>query len=362
MFVGKTRWISLTTIGLLVFTFNQWELIISNVMTLHGPPAYVPPPHDETVADTVPAAEFHCTCNFDHQQIKSPVTVVTAFWDIQRVGRGRDFYTSVLLETLSMNATFVVFGDNQTIAKILQANNGLSLSRYICTVTMDLKQHPYYKLFYAENLRVTSSPEYKSRIRDPDRIEVSNPLYNIPNWGKVGTLRLALQLDPFKSHYFLWVDAGLSRFWPKRPRPKPYRRRSWPLLTEIERVYSSHSRFIVPLALGMTVTSAIQRACTKEGAGMWGSDSYLTGSVLGGSRDVIPRFDDQVKEFLWRKLSKHNESGNDQIMLMAMLCERPETFRLVYSAKIYKGVKHIYTHLALLDRDILQFVDPQLPK
>ena len=93
---------------------------------------------------------------------------------------------------------------------------------------------------------------------------------------------------------------------------------------------------------------------------MWGSDSYLVGTVLGGSRDVIPRFDDQVKEFLWRKLSKHNQSGNDQIMLMAMLCERPETFRLVYSAKVYEGVTHLYTHLALLERDILQFVDPQV--
>ena len=50
-------------------------------------------------------------------------------------------------------------------------------------------------------------------MSDPERIECKHAMYSIIQYSKFPWVKEAIEMNPHKSTYFFWLDAGGSRFY-----------------------------------------------------------------------------------------------------------------------------------------------------
>eukprot|EP00284_Hemiselmis_tepida_P017536 CAMPEP_0174923918 /NCGR_PEP_ID=MMETSP1355-20121228/6900_1 /TAXON_ID=464990 /ORGANISM="Hemiselmis tepida, Strain CCMP443" /LENGTH=3102 /DNA_ID=CAMNT_0016169659 /DNA_START=138 /DNA_END=9443 /DNA_ORIENTATION=+ len=271
----------------------------------------------------------------------SHTTVVTALWDLNRdlVGDGRTFevYETWLRRTMQMNASFVVFAAESSIARIRPARQALGIPT--CYISMQFEEHPYYKRFFVLNKEILQSVQYRSRVQDPHRVEVINPWYNIVQWGKVELMRIAVdEYDPFQSPSVIWVDAGLSRFFPDgiptQPFPKPH------LVEDM----TTSGGITVEMSTVYPVQPTMEWICKQPYQGLWNSHSRVVGTVLMASSKHISFFERNFSSFLLDSLGA-NRTANDQIILAAMNCENPDLVRIVQTDSYEKGQAQIHRAL-----------------
>ena len=138
----------------------------------------------------------------------SSVTIVTALYNIKRDtdGDGRTFdeYLAWFKTTLSLNANFVVFTHPDYADRIPKS------SRIIVHTTTN-EEIPYFQ-YKTDMERILADPSYRSKIKNPGRVECKLALYNIVVYSKLEWIRQAIAENPFDSEYFFWMDAGCSRF------------------------------------------------------------------------------------------------------------------------------------------------------
>lgn len=140
----------------------------------------------------------------------SKTTVVTALFDIGRDkldGRTWDEYLDWFSRTLQLNCPMVVFVEEKTKDFVLKHRGDKPTK----VITQKLEDVPFYKN-KKEIERVISLPKYKHAMRDSDRIECNSSLYTIIQYSKFGWMKDACDSDWFDSEFFIWMDAGLSRF------------------------------------------------------------------------------------------------------------------------------------------------------
>jgi hypothetical protein len=141
-----------------------------------------------------------------------PTTILSAYFDISRNGRPNEQYFNWIKKTLKLNAPFIFFTQAklrniiETIFSELQINQ-----KRFTIITIEKEELEYYKDI--ETLKnILSSSKYKEKIAYPYRIECTNPLYSIVIYSKLTLLVNGAQLNPFNSMKFVWMDAGISRF------------------------------------------------------------------------------------------------------------------------------------------------------
>jgi hypothetical protein len=153
------------------------------------------------------------------------IAIVTALFDINRekLGDGRkiDEYLSWFEKTLKLKCDFVVYTEEK-FKKFVEKNR--QETDYKTTiVTQNLNKIPYFKYREVINL-IINSLEYRSKIKDVNRIECNLPEYNAIQYSKFGWLEHTAQ--NYSYDYIFWMDAGCSRFfdefdlnkeWPTKP-------------------------------------------------------------------------------------------------------------------------------------------------
>lgn len=82
---------------------------------------------------------------------------------------------------------------------------GLAKTRFKKVSLPDL--HAYREYFAAVQTLMTS-PAFIGRIRDPNGLQWTQPLYNIVTFDKIHLLQEVATLNPFHTDYFCWIDAG----------------------------------------------------------------------------------------------------------------------------------------------------------
>ena len=136
----------------------------------------------------------------------SKVPVVSALFNIDRVdGRKWDEYLKWFDTTLKLKVPMVLF-ITEDLVDFVRERRGDDQTELII---QSIEEIPYYYL--KDSIQeILDSEQYKEDISDPDRIECKQSMYSIIQYSKFPWLTKSVEVNPFGSAYFFWLDAGGS--------------------------------------------------------------------------------------------------------------------------------------------------------
>jgi len=247
--------------------------------------------------------------------MSNPVTIVTAFFDINRSqngdGRTIDQYAEWIKQTLLLNCNLYVVTEEKFKDLFIQFRP----PQYkMCVQVIDLTQLRFYK--YVNRMKeIMESAEYKNRIQDPDRIECRLPEYNVIQYSKFHCLELAIHNNPFRTDYFAWMDAGLSRFFLDVDINVPY---PGPRFVEHIKLYPNY--------LYIQKRVDLERFPMDEDF-IWRSDNLLSGGMFCGGIKIIRALSRMVEHVFVKEMLDKNNVNNEQVTLAIIWKNYPHLFR-----------------------------------
>lgn len=247
------------------------------------------------------------------------VTIVTSLYDINRKeldGRSWDTYLEWFGKTLELKSPMVIFVDSSTADFVEKCRAGLPTK----IIVESLEKSPYYHL--KERIdSIISSPEYPFRVKDANRIECKSSLYNIVQFSKFSWVEKAAEMDLFGTDLFLWLDAGISRFFG-----------SLGISTDIEYPGKDSLAEIGNLEdkiyLQMFMSSYPDLPCATDISEDYLRDnrSYITGGIFMASKKSIGKIKERVDQVLFDLMLNNQIINNEQIVLGYLIKKDTEMF------------------------------------
>ena len=228
---------------------------------------------------------------------KDNVTTVIGLFDIGRKDRTFKAYTEMLKKTVQRSTHPIV----------LFAEENFEFTRY--------NQNVYFYKIKLEDVPLSIKYSKKNielyQRKNSTHIEERNPWYNTVNLAKISLLRTASVINPFNSSYFLWLDAGISRF------GKTYTNYT------INRYFpgysiSLHSMYNIPF---------VEKKVCQNRHFVKGTDSFLSGGIQMGSKQFIIKMDDKFSNYL----NGVNHTNNDQILINDFWCKNRDVVNIINS-------------------------------
>lgn len=244
------------------------------------------------------------------------VTLVTSLYNINRSnldGRTWDEYLKWFSKTLQLKSPMVVFVDKDLVEFVNQNRKNLPTK----ILEEPINQIPYYHLKERMDA-VIESEEYQSKISDPNRIECKSSLYNIIQYSKFGWLEKASDENYFNSEYFLWVDAGLSRFFYDMDLNNPY-----PSDNAKQSLLEIKDNILIQVFLSYYPDLANAKELDEDY--LKDNRSYIMGGMFGAGKESIKKFRPIVDDILDQMLSD-NLINNEQIALGYLYKKHPDLF------------------------------------
>jgi hypothetical protein len=246
-------------------------------------------------------------------------TIVTAFFDIGRDknGDGRTIqeYLSWINKTLQLNCNLFIVTEPK-FKKFFEENRPLRYKEKTFIHVMDFKDSYYYK-YYDRIQEILNSPEYISRIKDPKRVECVLPEYNIIQYSKFHYLQIAIEENPFETGYFLWADAGISRFFLDVDLSLEYPSKNGQDILEQTKdrfiIQKRHDLFSYPL----------------DDNFVWKSDNLLCGTMFGGNIHIIQKMTVLLEKIFVEKMLNKNNANNEQLSLALIWKDNQDLFCLL---------------------------------
>ena len=244
----------------------------------------------------------------------NPVTIVTAFFDINREekgdGRTLDEYMEWIKKTLELNCNLYVVTEERFKDFFLKHRTEKMHLRII-----DFKESHYYK-YYDTMKTIIEDPEYKGRIAYPNRVECKMPEYSIIQYSKFHYLQMAIDENPFQSSMFFWMDAGASRFFTNIDISKPFPSSNG------ENILQMH-----PGAFFAQQRPDLQNYKFDENF-LWKADNLIYGGMFGGSKEIIQEISKMVEEIFVEELLKKGIVNNEQLVLALAWRKKSHLFAL----------------------------------
>jgi hypothetical protein len=249
--------------------------------------------------------------------LQNPVTIVTAFFDINREekgdGRKLDEYLEWIKKTLQVNCNLFVVTEEKFREFFLQHRPKQFLNNMHLHI-IDFKESYYYK-YYDIMKEIIHDPVYKSKIMHPNRIECNLPEYNVIQYSKFHYLQIAIGENPFQSSAFFWMDAGASRFFLDVDISKPFPSQN--CINYIE----SNTKFIIQKRDDLEYFNIDENF-------IWKSDNLLYGTMFGGNMHIIKTISKLVEHVFVEKMLKNNNVNNEQLALAMVWKDNQELFFL----------------------------------
>jgi hypothetical protein len=245
------------------------------------------------------------------------VTIVTSLYDIGRSkidGRSWDNYLEWFKKTLSLNAPFVIFVD-ESLKKFVEDTRGDKPTKII---TEPLENIPYYYLKDRMDLVINSS-EYKKFIKDSNRIECRSSLYNCIQYSKFKWMLTASKINFFNSEYFIWMDAGLSRFFSNLDTYATYPGKNAQkiLLQNKDKILIQvFESFYPDLFYAVDLTEKY----------LYDNRSYVMGGMLGAGIKALESINTIIDNMLEEEMLSKNLINNEQIALGFLWKKNPSLF------------------------------------
>jgi hypothetical protein len=235
----------------------------------------------------------------------NPVTIVTAFFDINRAekgdGRTVEEYKQWIVRTLQLNCNLYIVTEEK-FRNFFMENRPLKYQNQTFIEIIDFKDCHYYK-YYNKMVEILDSAMYKSKIAYPERVECKLPEYNIIQYSKFHFLQMAIDENPFQSEYFLWMDAGCSRFFMNVDISQPYPSKNG--LTILEK---NKDLFIIQKR------HDLERFPIDEHF-IWRADNLLYGTMFGGTPWSIQTIAENVEIVFQEKMLLEQNVNNEQLAL-----------------------------------------------
>jgi hypothetical protein len=282
---------------------------------------------------------------------RTSTVLVTALYDIGRAkgGDGRTFndYLRWFKETLKLRSPMVVYGEESLRGFVIKHRPPSYPTRF---VAMSLKDLPYAS--YVEGIAAILNQKPKEQR---NTVEERIPLYNAIQFSKLEWLRMASEekwnvLDtsrlasrsglssttmPSSPSVWLWVDAGISRFFgPLFPLAHPWPHRAWSQKIEASDQIWIQGNPVNDLPL--------------DGDGFIGSHSdRFTGTIFGGNIQAVRWLAMSGKRLFEKDMLSKNRIDNEQVGLALLAKRCPERFSIIYRIPDFSsGARMIWHYLA----------------
>ena len=249
------------------------------------------------------------------------VTMVTALFDIDREkkGDGRKIseYLNWLKKTLQLNCNLFIVTEEK-FHKFIIDNRPKD---YATCVKIDKMNNAKYYKYLDRMKEILESEEYKRRIAHPNRVECKLPEYNIVQYSKFGWLEDCIDLNPFNSEYFFWMDAGLSRFF-----GKINLKQFFPLDRRMKILQKSNNKFVIQGRVNL-------RNYIIDDDFKWKADNLLKGGVFGGHKDSVLEMSKLVEYKFNTEMLNQNNVNNEQLCLAYVWRDNREKFCVIEDNK-----------------------------
>ena len=255
------------------------------------------------------------------------VTLVSALFDINRVdGRKWEEYLKWFEITLKLRVPMVLFLDRDMQEFIDKRRGDLfskpEIKEYLHTQTLyqTVEDIPYYGL-KDQIQEILDSDQYKKDMADPERIECKQAMYPIIQYSKFPWLTKAAEMNPHKSDYFFWLDAGGSRFFEDYDLTQNY-----PSEEAKKALDEMGDSFLVQM--NTEYYTDLANAKTLSTDYLYDNRSYVLGSMFGGHKKSLFRVCDMIHDVLMNDMLANNTINNEQIALGYLIKKYPDEFSL----------------------------------
>lgn len=257
--------------------------------------------------------------------------VVTALYDIQRESiDGRTFkqYLEWFKQTLRLNVPMTIFVD-ASLAKIVRMNRP-----HFCFT--DLIVEPISKCPEYYNL-----PRIENAIKQMP-IKNSDLCFNLAQypmiiWSKFGWMQRAMKCHRDQYDVFIWMDAGVSRFWNK----KNVIETRWPHKSWLKTIHSSNRFWL------QARPNLMDQQIGEKDIGT--AESVLWSTVMGGSTKIVEQVCLLAKEFLNKELLGQALIDTEQLGLCILRNRHPELFACVVPPTKCWFIQKFYQYPELVD-------------
>jgi hypothetical protein len=243
-------------------------------------------------------------------------TIVTGLFDIKRHdmdGRVWNSYLNWFEKTLSINCPMVVYVEEETVNFVKNKRKNLPTK----IISQKIEDLYYFKHKEAMD-KIINLVEYKNKIKDNKRIECNHSLYSIIQYSKFEWMKRTGLENPFNSDYFIWMDAGLSRFFDDLDINKTYPSDNFK--NEIEKI-----KHKVLIQTFMSHYPDLFNAPILQDDYLVDNRSYVMGGMFGGGKDAIIAVKEKVDN-LFEYMLSNNIVNNEQIALGYLFKTNPELF------------------------------------
>lgn len=233
------------------------------------------------------------------------VTLVTSLYNINREnldGRKWEEYLEWFEKTLRLKSPMVVYVESDLV-DFVKKNRGNLPTKII---EESITEIPYYRLKDKMD-EVIRSEEYQNKIKDNSRIECNSSLYNIIQYSKFKWVEKASDENYFNTDYYLWVDAGLSRFFYDIDLNQEY-----PGNSAKESLEQIKDNILIQVFLSYYPDLVNAKVLSEEY--LLDNRSYIMGGMFGSSKNSIKKLCPLVDDILEKMLSD-NIVNNEQIAL-----------------------------------------------
>jgi len=244
------------------------------------------------------------------------VTLVTSLYNINREtidGRKWEDYLEWFAKTLKLKSPMVVYVESDLVNFVKEHRNGLPTK----IIEESISEIPYYHLKDRTDV-IIKSEEYRNKILDNSRIECNSSLYNIIQYSKFQWLKKASEENYFNSDYYLWVDAGLSRFFYDINLNQEY-----PGKLAKESLQEIKDNILIQVFLSYYPDLANAKLLDENY--LLDNRSYIMGGMFGSGKESIKKMCSLIDDILEQMLS-NNIVNNEQIALGYLYKKHPDLF------------------------------------
>ena len=226
--------------------------------------------------------------SLNEKSFKSKLTCVSGYWIIKN--KHNNSFTNWFEKTLRINCPYVFFGNKESINLVKKYRRELP-TYYI---EMNIEDFTSYK--YKNNM-ITHNGHCPS-------IEL-NLIWN----EKIFMIQKALEINPFLSYFFAWIDAGVCVYRNKSPPTIPF-----PNITKLNNLPAN--KFIY-------TSSSPNFDKTKFQKGKYHLYHHISGNYIL-HKNIIDQFVMLYSKYL--KLIDKSDIWTDQVILTLIYQEYPELF------------------------------------
>jgi len=245
-------------------------------------------------------------------------TLVTALYDINREnngdGRSFDEYLSWFAQTLRLPSPMVIFVPNNLVSFVNDHRKNLPTK----IINQELKDVPYY--FLNDKIQnVLNSKDFIGRIGCPDRVECKNSLYNVIIFSKFQWVKNAIEKNYFNTELFMWMDAGLSRFFDDEDLNKPY-----PSSNGIQSMMDNKDRVVIQTSMSYYPDLVNANTCNEDY--FWDARTWVMAGLWGGGKEPLVQFCDIIDKVLQEKMIGNGIINNEQNAMAYAYKNHPDLF------------------------------------